>query len=78
MVKPGKTALSEARMGSQKRGHGLGTAAPISSLRVLLSYAGGRMGGHMDTGIFFPTVLKAGDVGPCLVSLFPKAGCQSI
>lgn len=78
MVKPGKTALSEARMGSHKRGHGLGTAAPISSLRVLLSYAGGRMGGHMDTGIFPPTVLKAGDAGPCLVSLLPKAGCQSI
>lgn len=54
MVKPGKTALSEARMGSQKRGHGLGTAAPISSLRVLLSYAGGRMGGHIDMGIFPP------------------------
>lgn len=46
-------------MGSQKRGHGLGTAAPISSLRVLLSYAGGRMGGHMDTGIFFPHCSKS-------------------
>lgn len=38
MVKPGKTALSEDRMESLKRGHGLGIAAPISQAAAVLCW----------------------------------------